>query len=334
MTKAEQIVSVYSAKGRTSTELSSLSIEEQRQAVRALLRDTVIKVEGTANPTATAKSKSKGKGQKVISVGKTQGLRTLEGVAKSAGLEQYIPALQYYDKAIKTKEGGAAIEKPRAGGWKDGKPQTVQMGDGSHTFKTEADYLQALYSRLETFQTSKTGSNKKAMAYYRDQLNRGLRALGMQEIDESKAKTAKTLFGFGATSGTGAFQRLGTQTQQDLKDYWKMMREQINKGDGLGYESETVIQAQVEAQEIAATEGKTRDEANSWFIDAMTINSKIPATIADLKDRVRMVAGFQKAEEAREAAGEEEKEEDKGIIGGMIEGMGNIDLSGMPDLKF
>lgn len=284
MSKVSDIIDQYSRHGRAGTQdFSNLSTEEKKRYIRTLLRDVRIKVEGSETSASTAKSKTKRGGAKVISAGRTQGLRTVQRVANDAGYDQYIPALKLYDNYIKAAEKG--LEKAKADGWKSGNAQTVALGTRTNrSFATEDEYLDHLYSRLEEFEQAETSTNKGAIAYYRESINKGLTGTGM----EVKGKTLKTLFGYGAESGEGEWQRMGAEAQEKISNYWTDMRMAMKQGENMGYESETVQDTYDDVQKIVIDNSIPEDSTEQIFIDIFTKSNM--ATVKNLEDRIRIVA--------------------------------------------
>lgn len=326
MSRVSDILDQYSRQGRAGTQdFSKLSTADKKKYIRTLLRDVKTKVEGSETSTATAKSKTKGKGKKVISAGRTQGLRTVQKVANAAGFDQYVPALKLYDNYIKAAEAG--LEKAKADGWKSGKAQTVKLGTRTErSFSSEDEYLDHLYKRLEEFEQAETSTNKGAIAYYRESMNKGLEGTGM----EIKGKTLKTLFGYGAESEEGEWQRLGEQAHERISQYWTDMRMAMKQGELMGYESETVQNTYDDVQKIVVDNSLPEDETAQIFIDVFTKSNM--ATVKDLEDRLRIVANMYGAlTPEQKRAGiklkdvKDDEDKDKGIQG--IPGIPGSDLN-------
>jgi len=316
MSRVSDIIDQYSRHGRAGTQdFSKLSTEEKKRYIRTLLRDVRTKVEGSETSASTAKSKTKRGGAKVISAGRTQGLRTVQKVANAAGFDQYVPALKLYDNYIKAAEKG--LEKAKADGWKSGNAQTVNLGTRTkRSFATEDEYLDHLYSRLEEFEQAETSTNKGAIAYYRESINKGLTGTGM----EVKGKTLKTLFGYGAESGEGEWQRMGAEAQEKISNYWADMRMAMKQGELMGYESETVQNTYSDVQKIVIDNSLPEDETAQMFIDVFTRSNM--ATVKDLEYRLRIVAnryGALTPEQKREGIKlkdvKDDEDKDKGIPG-------------------
>ena len=329
--KTEQIINSYSRTGREGTkDFAFLSKQAKKEKVRALLLDATRKVEGTTSDAAIAKSKTKGAGAKVVGVGRTQGLRTIQDVAQNAGFDQFIPALQFYDRYLKATSNRLAT--PTAEGWKAGKPQEVAIGtktdeNGNEVatyrkFKSEDEYLNYLYYRLETFETAETSTNKGAINYYREQMNRGIRAIGGQEV---KGKTLKTLFGYGSDK-QGEWQKIGAAEQEKLREYWATIRQAMKVAAQAGYESDTVLDTYAEAQRIAEENGITADEGEQIFFD--TFNSPQLATVADLAKRLEMATnayGVKTLEQIRDGEDVDNQEPEQTSGDGWLN-LGTIDL--------
>lgn len=333
--KAEQIINSYSRTGREgTTDFATLSTKAKKEKIRVLLADATRKVEGTTSANAIAQSKSKGGGAKVVGVGRTQGLRTIQEVAQNAGFDQFIPALKFYDTYLKSPSNRFATAT--AEGWKAGKPQEVAIGTrrdeyGNETtsyrkFNSEDDYLNYLYKRLETFETAETSTNKAAINYYREQMNRGLRAIGAKEV---KGKTLKTLFGYGSEK-QGEWQKIGAEKQEALREYWATIRQAMKQASLEGYESDTVIDTYAEAQRIAEENSITPEEGEQIFFD--TFNSPQLATVVDLAKRLEMATNaygartLQQIRDIETTEGDEETEHSTSGLG--IGTIGTLDLLG------
>jgi len=334
--KAEQIINSYSRSGREGTkDFAFLSKQAKKDKIRVLLADAARKVEGTTSDASIEQSKTKGAGEKVVGVGRTQGLRTIQEVAQKAGFNQFIPALQFYDRYLKSPTKRLATAT--AEGWKVGKPQEVAIGtrldeNGNETtayrkFKNEDEYLNYLYHRLETFETAETSTNKAAINYYREQMNRSLRAIGGKEL---KGKTLKTLFGYGSDK-QGEWQKLGKVKQEKLREYWATIRQALKSEVAQGYESDTVLDTYAEAQRIAEANNMGAEEGEHIFFD--TFNSPDLVDVDDLAKRLEMAANAYDAKTLQQISDEEdtetetEKTEDWRNLGNIDLGsIGTIDL--------
>lgn len=289
---AKDILGQYSRQGKQGTEdFSKLSTAEKRRKVKVLLADAKKKVEGSASDATTAQSKKTGKGQKVIAAGRTQGLRKIQEVAEAAGFKQYIPALKFYDAYL--KDAVKDLETAKEGGWKEGNSQKVKLGDRTNrNFTSEDEYLDHLYSRLEEFEDANTSTNKGAVKYYVDNINAGL-----DSKDKIKAKTIKTLFGYGAEEmdketgqfkqGEGAWQKLGAELQKKSSDYWDTIRKGINNAKLMGYESETVIDTYDNVQQIIM-DNSLPINTEQFFQDIFTSSNL--ARVDNIDKRVELIA--------------------------------------------
>jgi len=313
MSKVTDILDQYSRQGRAgTTDFSKLSTADKKKHIRTLLADVKKKVEGSETGTSTAQSKKKGKGAKVIAAGRTQGLRTVQKVANEAGFAQYIPALKLYDNYIKAAEKG--LEKAKDGGWKSGQAQTVKLGAKTErSFATEDEYLDHLYKRLEEFENAETSTNKGAIAYYKESMNRGLEGTGM----EIKGKTLKTIFGYGSDK-EGEWQKLGAEAHERISQYWTDMRAAIKQGEIMGYESETVLDTYNDVQQMVLDNSLPVDNTSQIFMDVFTSSNL--NTVQDLEKRLEITVnryGGLTPEQKREGVKIEDTEEDNSNIGSL-----------------